>query len=361
MRPPRPALHRRALLRGLRPGPTQARRPPQPDADPGDLLRASRPAMGSFFEVRLPARAPGAIDLANRALDLIDALEDQLTIYRDTSEVSRLNATAHLGPVPVEPGLFRLLEFALRVGRETAGAYDVASGALSLAWGFIRGPRQVPEPAALADARARSGQHHLTLDPSTRSVAFDRPGVVVNLGSIGKGFAVDRAACLIRDYWWPIGALIHGGQSSAYALGSPPGRFAGRWEIAVPNPFRPGARVGILKVRNRAVGTSGGAFQSFESGGRRYGHILDPRTGEPPAAGPAAVTVLAPTAAEADALSTAFYLLGPAGAEPYTRRNPNVGAIFIDEGPAPDEPRLTVLNLAEADFLVENQTNPISI
>ena len=86
-------------------------------AAPADLLRVHRPAMGSFFEVRLGAQVPGAVDLASRALDLIDELEAQLTVYRDDSEVSRLNATAHLGPVAVEPGLFGLLERAVELSR----------------------------------------------------------------------------------------------------------------------------------------------------------------------------------------------------------------------------------------------------
>ena len=109
--------------------------------------------MGSYFEVRLGARTPGAVELATRALDLIDGLERQLTVYNDESEVSRLNATAHLGPVAVEPGLFGLLERAVALGEATQGAYDVTSGALSAAWGFFRGPRRVPDAETLADAR----------------------------------------------------------------------------------------------------------------------------------------------------------------------------------------------------------------
>ena len=108
------------------------------------IINASRPAMGSFFEVRLGANVPGAVDLASRALDRIDELEAQLTVYNDESEVSRLNASAHRGPVPVEAGLFGLLEQAVAIGRLTRGAYDVTAGALSLAWGFTRGPRRVP-------------------------------------------------------------------------------------------------------------------------------------------------------------------------------------------------------------------------
>jgi thiamine biosynthesis lipoprotein len=307
-----------------------------------DLIRASRPAMGSFFEVRLAARTPGAVELATRALDRVDELERQLTVYRDDSEVSRLNATAHLGPVEVEPGLFGLLETAVGLAEATGGAYDVTAGALSLAWGFVKGPRRVPDPETLADARARTGSSHLTLDPARRTVAFDRPGIVINLGSIGKGYAIDQAADVVRDYWWPTTALVHGGQSSLYALGSPPGHFGGRWPIALRNPFDPSRPLGVLHLRNRGLGTSGAAFQHFEADGRVYGHILDPRTGEP-ALGPASVTVLAPTAAEADALSTAFYLLGPDAAAAYIAAHPEVGAVFVAEGSADGSPQVVCL------------------
>ena len=349
MKPPRDRVNRRQLLRGLGGGPTTA----APAAAPVgrfDLVTARRAAMGSYFEVRLPARVPGAVDLATRALDLIDELESQLTVYRDDSEVSRLNATAHLGPVAVEPGLFALLERAVALTTATGGAYDVAAGALSVAWGFFRGPRRVPDPATLADARARTGAHHLALDPAGRTVAFDRPGIVINLGSIGKGYAIDRAVDLIGGYWWPTPALVHGGRSSLYALGGPPGDLGGRWSVALHNPFDPAAPLGTIRLRDRGLGTSGATFQHFEAGGRRYGHILDPRTGAPAADGPAGVTVLAPTAAEADALSTAFYLLGPAAAADYVADHPGVAALFVTGPPDAEAPRVLTLGLDAEDF-----------
>jgi thiamine biosynthesis lipoprotein len=354
VRPPRTRVNRRALFQGLKGrGPAREAVPPdalRPRSGRSELLKATRPGMGSFFEVRLSPRSPGAVELATAALDVIDALEGQMTIYRDDSELSRINATAHLGPVPVERGLFGLLDRAIRIGEETGGAYDVACGALSIAWGFIRGPRRVPDDATLATARARSGQHLVTLDRDERTVRFSRPGVVLNLGSIGKGYAIDRASAVVRDHWWPTPALIHGGQSSLYALGSPPDHFGGRWEIALRNPFDSRTPLGVLRLRDRGLGTSGAAFQRFQSGGRLYGHIIDPRTGEPPADGPASVTVLAPTAAEADALSTAFYLLGPEAAAAYTERHPDTGAIFVLEGPADHSPTLIRINLDDSDF-----------
>ena len=300
--------------------------------------------MGSYFEVRVGANVPGAVDLATRALDVVEALDAQLTVYRDDSEVSRLNATAHLGPVAVEAGLFGLLERAIAIGALTGGAYDVTSGALSIAWGFTRGPKRIPDAATLAEARERTGSRHLILDRDRRTVGFVRDGIVVNLGSIGKGYAVDRAVDVIRSHPWPTATLVHGGRSSLFALGSPPGDFGGRWDVALQDPADPGSSIGTVHLRNRGMGTSGSTFQRFEADGRTFGHIIDPRTGEPPGDVPASVTVLAPTAAEADALSTAFTLLGPDGSAPILATRPDVAAIFaLDRS-------VRAFNLTTADY-----------
>ena len=164
----------------------------------------------------------------------------------------------------------------------------------------------------------------------------------LNLGSIGKGYAVDRAvehllAAGVSDF------LVHGGQSSVAARGSavgplkiaaasdqPPAARTARspWKIGVKDPLRDERRLGQVELNDRALGTSGAQFQSFRHRGRRYGHILDPRTGWP-ADGMLSVTVLAPTAAEADALSTAFYVMGPEAAMSYCRHRPAIAAILF--------------------------------
>jgi thiamine biosynthesis lipoprotein len=348
-------LNRRDLLR-FRPLPSERAAAGEPALRPArasDLVRVHRPAMGSSFEVRLPAGLPGAVDLACRALDLIDALEAQLTVYRDDSEVSQLNATAHLGPVEVEEGLFQLLQCATTLSRETGGAYDVTSGALSEAWGFVKGPRRVPELATLSDARARTGWQHLTLDPERRTVAFDREGIRINLGSIGKGYAIDRVVELLRGHWWPVSGLVHGGRSSLFALGSPPGNLGRRWEVALRHPFRPDSPLGVFRLRNRALGTSGTSFQQFVADGKVYGHIVDPRTGEP-ALGPASVTVVAPEAAMADALSTAFYLLGASAASAYAADHPDIGVVIVEEAWGDELPHVLTFGLTDDDFVVDD-------
>ena len=325
--------------------------PTAPVNGPYSLINASRPLMGSYFEVRLGSGVPGAVELATRALDVVESLEGQLTVYNDESEVARLNATAHLGPVEVEAGLFALLERAVAISKETGGAYDVAAGALSIAWGFTRGPKRVPDAETLADARARTGSDHLILDPPRQTVAFDRPGVVINLGSIGKGYAIDRAVDVIRAHWWPTTALVHGGRSSLFALGSPPDDFGGRWQIALRDPLLPDLPIGTIHLRNRGMGTSGTGYQRFEAEGRTFGHILDPRTGEPPLeGGPSSVTVLAPSAAEADALSTAFFLLGFEKTAEFLAHRPDVAALFASRANPDSPPRVESINLTEADY-----------
>jgi len=345
-------VNRRELLRlGRRdPGYSSATELPAVEGDYPDLVRVHRPAMGSYFEVRIPVSTLGAVDLACRALDLVDVLEARLTVYRDDSEVSRINARAHHGPVEVEAGLFGLLQQAVVLSQETDGAYDVTSGALSEAWGFVRGPKRVPDEETLTGARARTGWRHLRLDAEQRTVAFDRGGVRINLGSIGKGYAIDRAVDVIRSHWWPTSGLVHGGRSSLFALGSPPGQLGGRWEIALRNPFQPESPLGLIRLRNRALGTSGSSFQQFVIEGQVYGHIIDPRSGQP-AQGPASVTVLAPTAARADALSTAFYLLGHDAASAYIARHPEIGAVIVEAGTAEESPRVRLLGLSESDFV----------
>src|SRR5262245_35597645 len=136
------------------------------------LLRLGWRAMATGFELVLPFGTPDAEGLGRAAFELLDALEDQLTVYREASEVSRLNQRAPGRAVRVEAGLFGLLQLAARIHAETGGAYDVSAGALIKAWGFFRGPRRVPSDEELRVALARVGMDKVALDPATRSVRY---------------------------------------------------------------------------------------------------------------------------------------------------------------------------------------------
>jgi thiamine biosynthesis lipoprotein len=297
------------------------------------LLRFSRRAMATSFEVLVSCVGAAAQQAAEAALDEIDRLEAQLTVFREDSEVSRLNRLAPYGPVGVEPGLFALLEMAERISRETEGAFDISTGALTKTWGFFRRQGRVPEPSELAEALARVGQGQVVLDPGRHSVHFRRRGLEINLGSIGKGYALDRAAAVMRAAWGPEGsadALLHGGHSSVLAVGNEPGRRDG-WLVGLRHPWDPERRLGLVRLWNQGLGTSAATYQHIEYRGRKLGHILDPRTGWP-AEGITSASVVAPTAAEADALATAFYTLGVEGARAYCASHPEIGAVLLPEG-----------------------------
>src|SRR5262249_42587733 len=161
----------------------------------------------------------------------------------------------------------------------------------------------------------RVGMRHVVLDPEQRKVRFLKPGLEINLGSIGKGYALDRAAERLRRQGDLPSALLHGGQSSVYAIGTEPGEARG-WAVGLQHPWSPGQQVAVVRLNDRALGTSAATFQHLEHNGRKLGHILAPRTGWP-AVGLASASVVATTAAQADALATAFFILGVEQARAY--------------------------------------------
>jgi thiamine biosynthesis lipoprotein len=314
------------------------------------LVRMAGKAMATRFEVVLPFGTPNTAELGGAAFDLIDELEAQLTVYRDTSEVSRLNRLAPYRPVPVEGRLFELLNLASTITAQTEGAFDITAGALTKAWGFFRGPRHVPGDREREVALARVGMQHVLLSAESKSVRYLRPGLELNLGAIGKGYTLDRVAEMLRDEWKISTGLLHGGYSSVYAMGCPPGERG--WSIGVRHPWDPQRRLALVWLRDRALGTSAATFQYLEHNGKKLGHVLDPRSGWP-ASGVASATVLAPTAALADALSTAFFVAGIDAARRYCDCHPEIGAFLLPEDES-DEP--VTLGLRPDDIAFEIQS-----
>ncbi|MCS6850421.1 MAG: FAD:protein FMN transferase [Gemmataceae bacterium] len=294
------------------------------------LHRFGRRAMATWFEVFLPFGWPGALSLAEKAFGELERLEDQLTVYHEASEISRINRLAASRPVVVEERLFGLLERCAALTRATAGAFDITAHALVVAWGFHRRQGRVPTDAERREALARVGMGHVVLEPERRTIAIRRPGVAINLGSIGKGYALDRMAEVLRREGNLSLALLHGGQSSVYAMGSSPASSRG-WAVGVQHPWEAGRRLAVVWLRDQGLGTSAATFQHLEHQGMKLGHVLDPRTGWP-AGGLASASVVAPTAAEADALATAFFILGVEGARAYCAEHPGIGAILLPEG-----------------------------
>jgi len=290
-----------------------------------------REAMGCRFEVVFNAgEVAEATELGCQALDLVDAIEGRISIYRDSSELAAVNAAAGTGRwVAVSPDTFAMLEAARELAAATGGAFDIAAGGLVRCWGFLARQGRTPPEADLAAALAAAGTAGLELDPAAGRARLTRAGAELNPGGIGKGWAIDRAvAGLVADGVPSV--LVHGGQSSVRAVGTQgpalPGR--GGWQVGLRHPLRPGRRLATITLTDRALATSGSGTRFYVERGRRIGHVLDPRTGRP-AEGVLTATVLADSAAEADALATAAYVLGEPGLPLIAPAGGLVGAFLV--------------------------------
>lgn len=317
-----------------------------PTEDPTErnyLVSLSRRAMACDFEIQFPAdREQNTTEHAVAALDLIERLEDQMTVYRDDSEVIRINQSAADGPVEVESRLFGVLQLASRLYQETGGAFDLTSGPLSQVWGFSRREGRVPSEEEIESALQCVGFDKVLLDDAASTIAFSKPEVEINLNSIGKGYALDRSGELLLENGVDE-SLFHGGKSSVLAWG----KETEGWKIGLRHPLRPAERLTEFTLRGQALATSGSGTQFFDHQGKRYGHILDPRTGWP-VEGVLSATVIAPTAAEADALSTAFYVMGPKAVERYCATRPSIHALLVCPDKREDEVLLHAFNLDDA-------------
>ncbi|MDX1966807.1 MAG: FAD:protein FMN transferase [Planctomycetaceae bacterium] len=304
---------------------------PHPGRGPTLLLRTS--AMGTDFDVLLNPDGPShQVGAASEALDEIVRLDEQYSVYRAESELSTLNRLAAEHRVEVEQQLFRLLRRGCALAQQTEGAFNPIAGQLIELWRRTRREERAPTESERRQAIEAARLDRVEFDDARSAVRFSAPGPRFDLGAIGKGYAVDRAAEILVEQGvenW----LVHGGKSSARVRGCHVEHDG--WPIALQNPLLPDRRFLTLILRDMAMSTSGTAVQWYRHQGKRYGHILDPRTGWPVEV-MLSVSVIAPDAALADALSTAFFVLGVEKALSYCDNFENVGVILF---PLPDDGR----------------------
>ena len=225
----------------------------------------------------------------------------------------------------VEPELFDFIADALRYNRDSRGAFDITVGPLMKAWGFFRGEGRMPSDAELTAARRHVGPGHVFLNREERTIRFDEDGVELDLGGIAKGYAVDRVVEVLRERH-VAAALISAGGSTIYGLGAPPGHEA--WDVSLQAPIDSRKTARVVHLKDRALSVAGSSEKSFESGGVRYSHIMDPRTGSP-VQGVLSVAVLAKTGTAGDALDDALFVLGPNGSRKFLTQLPGTDALFF--------------------------------
>jgi len=270
-------------------------------------VELSDEAMGTTFVIVLYGRDRGALEAAARAaLDEAQRLDRLLSNYIPTSEWSEVNRTAAEGPVGVSAELFDLLSACLEYSRRSGGAFDITIGPLMKVWGFYKGEGVLPGAAAVSTARQNVGYRHVQLDAAHRTVRFDRPGIEIDPGGIGKGYAVDRMVAVLERHGVEM-ALVSAGGSSMYGLGAPADRPEG-WAVPIRAPGSALAAT-TIDLKNASLSTSGGYEKFFRANGRTYAHIMDPRTGYP-AEGTAAVSVLAPRTIDSEAWAKPYFING---------------------------------------------------
>jgi FAD:protein FMN transferase len=309
-------------------------------------------AMGCPWNVIMNPGPPEQVMIASDAFAVVHDLENQLTVYRDDSDVARINSNAADSPQLLEPDLYQFLNWTRELSEATGGAFDSASGAMIRLWRDCRLADRIPTESEIAAALERSGVRKIAFDDAARTIHFPRPGFAFDLGAVGKGHGVDLLASRLRANGM-TDFLVHGGYSSVFAAGDHVGH--GGWPVALKNPLFHDDPYATVLLSDRALGTSGSNVQFFRHEGRRYGHILDPRTAWP-AEGLLSVTVVAATAAEADAYSTALYVMGLEKAAAWCQDHPDVWAILVP--PADSAGRLSpvICNLPEELLFFEEDS-----
>lgn len=304
----------------------------QGGASPGET-REFRYMMGTSVQIAAfggdeAARRAG-VEEAYAAIAEVDRL---MSNYRDDSELARVNAEAATRPVRVSDPLFAVLDAAKSIGQKSGGAFDVTVGPLVKLWGFHDRKPHVPTAAELAAVRPLVSNNNLLLDAKAKTVRFARAGVELDLGGIAKGFAVELAGGVLRRRG--LGAFIDAG-GNQYMVGPPPGRRV--WTLGIRDPEIPEHLLATLDVEEGSVSTSAQGSNFLIANGRKYGHILDPRTLEP-AAERLSVTVVSKDATLADALSKVAFLLGPSQALSVIESFPGTFAVifFRDSQGQPD-------------------------
>lgn len=260
------------------------------------LHRDARALMGTFIEVISPYK-----DASNIVFSEIKRVENLLSKYDEDSEVAKLNK---LGKLKVSPDTFYVLQKAKEFWQASDGALDITVGPLMDIWGFTDKKYRLPRKEEIEQALSMVGLDKIIFNFDDNVVEFEVLAMRIDLGAIAKGYAVDCAVKKLKERWIKSCLINAGGD--IYCLGD---KFGRPWDVAVQGPRSKGFW-DYLRLKDKAVATSGDYEQYFISKNKRYSHIFNPKTGYPSDSGVISVTVIAPDCLTADALATSIFVLG---------------------------------------------------
>ena len=294
-----------------------------------DLLRyeASVDAMGGNYSVVVYGADRYKLEAAvNGAFDEIRRIDSLISNYKPASEWSEINRKAGREPVVVSSESARLIAQCLDYSRRSEGAFDITVGPLMKIWGFFKQEGRIPHRAELREAMDNIGWRNVTVDLDRRSVRFLRPKMEIDPGGIGKGYAVDHAAQILREAGITSG-FISAATSTLYAIGAPPLEPKG-WKVQIHHPKDRRKSVAEVFLRDESLSTSGNYEKFFDAGGKRYSHIMDPRTGYP-AEGIIQASVIAPRAIDSEAWTKPAYINGRAWMKQTLARNSDLKSFRV--------------------------------
>lgn len=295
-----------------------------------ERFEASATIMGSAYRVAAYGEDRATLASAVRAaFEEARRVDQLLSNYKDDSELSRINRSAGDGPVDVSEEMADLIGRCLDYSRASEGAFDITVGPLMKVWGFYKGEGSLPGRFTLWRTLRKIGYQHLEFDPERKQVRFLRSGMELDPGGIGKGYAVDRMAAVLRRFGVES-AMISAGTSSMYALGTPVGEPRG-WRVNIRDPKDSERTAAEVFLADESMSTSGSYEKFFEVDGKLYSHIMDPRTGWP-AEGVLSVSVISPLTLDSEAWTTAFFVNGLAWAAERSREDFRVLGCAEDGG-----------------------------
>jgi len=278
--------------------------------------------MGTRITVELWAEDKGS---GNAAIDAVMAemrrIDELMSTYKSTSELSKVNARAALEPIKITPELFGLLTTALQYSRDTDGAFDITYASVGYMYDFRH--RKRPDEASIEKALPAVDYHHVLLDPKTGTVRFSQPGVRIDLGGIAKGHAVDSSIQVLQKRGITRALVTAGGDSRI--IGD---RFGTPWVVGIRHPDRKNEVIAKIPLEDAALSTSGDYERYFDENGVRYHHIIDPHSGHS-ASKVRSATIIGPTATRTDGLSKTAFVLGPERALEIYNRLDDIDAILV--------------------------------
>ncbi len=290
------------------------------------LYTITHPAMGTVYTLYIYAGSQQEADAdAGAVFDEVDRIEDLLSNYKETSELSRINRLAFSETVTTDPETFSFLSQSMEWSARSDGAFDITVGALMKEWGFFRKSGRIPTDAEFAELRSETGWQKVKLDAANRTVRFTSAGVELDPGGIGKGFAVDAAIAILHAQHVSA-AMLSAGGSTIYALGAPPGEPG--WKVVVPDPVHAGETLSTVFLKDTSLSSASCAEKNFILNGHLYCHIMDPPTLRP-VEGMLQVSIIDPSATASDALSNVLFVKKPEDSARWMKTLPADSALVI--------------------------------